>query len=108
MEETFILKKGEVLEKVAITEAVSEGKCIARVNSFVIFIQGGIPGDVADIRIDKVKSSYAEGSVVKILTASPQRVTPFCEHFGNCGGCSWQHMTYETQLAFKQKQVEDA
>jgi len=108
MEETVKLKRGDVLEKIVIADAVSEGKCIARAESLVIFITGGIPGDIADLRIDKVKSSYVEATVINIHEASPHRVIPFCEHFGNCGGCTWQHMTYEMQLQFKQKQVEDA
>src|SRR4051812_43665278 len=108
MEEVIKMKRGDVLEKVAIGEAVSEGKCITRVQSLVIFVSGGVPGDVADLRIDKVKSSFAEATVVRIHEASPQRVLPFCEHFSSCGGCTWQHMTYELQLQFKQKQVEDA
>lgn len=108
MEEIVKLKRGDILEKIVIAEAVSEGKCIARSQSLVIFISGGIPGDLADLRIDKVKSSFAEATVVKIHEASPNRVAPFCEHFSSCGGCTWQHMTYEMQLQFKQKQVEDA
>ncbi|MEO8086608.1 MAG: 23S rRNA (uracil(1939)-C(5))-methyltransferase RlmD [Bacteroidota bacterium] len=108
MEGTEKLKRGSILEKIEIAEAVSEGKSIARVDNMVVFIAGGVPGDVADLRIDKVKSNYAEARVVNIHTASPHRVEPFCEHFGSCGGCTWQHMTYEMQLQFKHKQVEDA
>ena len=108
MEGTVKLKRGDILESVVIGEAVSEGKCIARSQSLVIFIAGGVPGDIADLRIDKIKSSFAEATVVNIHEPSPHRVVPFCEHFGSCGGCTWQHMTYEMQLQFKQKQVEDA
>ena len=108
MEETEKVKRGSILEKVEIAEAVSEGKSIARVDNMVIFITGGVPGDIADLRIEKVKSNYAEARVVQVHRPSPHRVEPFCEHFGSCGGCTWQHMTYEMQLQFKQKQVEDA
>jgi 23S rRNA (uracil1939-C5)-methyltransferase len=108
MEQVVKLKRGDVLESIIIGEAVSEGKCIARSQSLVIFISGGVPGDIADLRIDKVKSSFVEATVVNLHEASPHRVVPFCEHFGSCGGCTWQHMSYEMQLQFKQKQVEDA
>ena len=86
---------------------VSEGKCLARVNNQVIFIDGAAPGDVADLRITRQKKNYAEAQATAIKVASPQRVTPFCEHFGMCGGCKWQHLAYESQLQFKHKQVED-
>lgn len=102
------IKRGSILEKIEITEAVSEGKSLARLDKFVIFITGGVPGDVADLKIEKVKSNFAEAKVVKVHQSSAHRVKPFCEHFGTCGGCIWQHMTYEMQLVFKQKQVEDA
>ncbi len=108
MEETVKLMRGSILEKIEIADAVSEGKSIARVENRVIFITGGVPGDVVDLKIDKVKSNYADAKVIHIHRASPHRITPFCSHFGNCGGCTWQHMTYEMQLHYKQKQVEDA
>ena len=108
MEGTEKLKRGSILEKIEIAEAVSEGKTIARKDNMVIFIAGGVPGDIADLRIEKVKSSFAEARVVKIHKPSPHRIIPFCAHFGTCGGCTWQHMTYAMQLQYKQKQVEDA
>ena len=85
----------------------SEGKCVARVNGLVIFLEGGAPGDVVDARLTKIKSSFLEGKVTAIKALSPHRSTPFCTHFGNCGGCSWQHIEYQTQLIYKQKQVAD-
>jgi len=85
----------------------SEGKCVARVNGLVIFLEGGAPGDVVDARLTKIKSSFLEGKVTAIKALSPHRSTPFCVHFGNCGGCSWQHIEYQTQLIYKQKQVAD-
>jgi 23S rRNA (uracil1939-C5)-methyltransferase len=108
MEGTEKLKRGAILENIRIGEAVSEGKSIARVDNLVIFISGGVPGDLADLKIEKTKSNYAEARVVHIRESSEHRVDPFCEHFGSCGGCTWQHMTYAMQLRFKQKQVEDA
>ena len=108
MEETGKLKRGSILEKIKIEDAASEGKTIVRVDNLVIFITGGVPGDVADLSIEKIKSNYAEARLVHLHSPSPYRIDPFCEHFGSCGGCTWQHMAYEKQLQYKQRQVEDA
>jgi 23S rRNA (uracil1939-C5)-methyltransferase len=71
------------------------------------FIQNAIPGDVVDIRLLKDKKSWAEGKVLRLVTPSEQRVEPFCQHFGICGGCKWQMLPYGQQLAYKQQQVQD-
>lgn len=101
------MKKGEVIENVKIDTMAAEGKCLARLNGQVIFIQGGAPGDVVDVELTKIKTSFLEGRVKNIHQYSPARTTPFCVHFGLCGGCSWQHISYETQLQYKQQQVID-
>ena len=86
----------------------AEGKSLARVNGKVIFAEGTIPGDVVDIRLKKNKKDWAEGVPVHFHQYSPERVTPFCQHFGICGGCQWQMLPYEKQLQYKQKQVADS
>ena len=73
----------------------------------VIFVPFGAPGDVVDIQLTRKKNSYAEGKAVHFHSYSPHRVEPFCQHFGVCGGCKWQHIPYEDQLKYKQKQVLD-
>ncbi len=85
----------------------AEGKSLSRVDGKVVFIEGAVPGDVVDVRLLKNKSDWAEGQTIRIKTLSPQRVTPFCAHFGICGGCQWQMLPYEQQLVYKQKQVTD-
>ena len=95
-------------EAVEITDVAAEGNSIARVNDMVVFIPYGVPGDVVDIKVDKKKKSYAEAHIEKVVTPSPIRVEPRCEHFGTCGGCRWQHLPYEFQLKCKQQQVKDA
>jgi 23S rRNA (uracil1939-C5)-methyltransferase len=101
------MKKGDVIEDIVVETMASEGKCVARVNGLVIFLDGGAPGDVVDARLTRIKSSFLEGKVTAIKSLSPQRTIPFCLHFGTCGGCSWQHIDYDTQLLYKQKQVTD-
>ena len=100
-------KKLPLLEKVEITDVATEGKAIARVNDFVVFVPWTAPGDIVDIQLTRKKSNYAEGKAVAFHQYSPIRSNPFCEHFGLCGGCKWQHLPYEEQLRFKQKQVYD-
>lgn len=99
--------KPEYLTAVAIERIAAEGKCIAKVNGQVIFVSGVAPGDVVDLRITKKKKNFLEAAPVHFHTYSAQRATPFCEHFSYCGGCKWQHITYENQLAYKQQEVID-
>ena len=82
------VKKGEITENLNISEASSEGSSIARIDNFVVFAEGGVPGDIADVMIFRKKKNYAEGRVVNIIKASEDRVEPFCTHFGSCGGCN--------------------
>ncbi len=102
------IKKNIFVENAEIVDISSEGKSVAKVDGMVIFVDGGVPGDIADVMITRKKNNYAEGHVVTLKIPSENRIEPKCEHFGYCGGCKWQHMTYDTQLVFKQKTVEDA
>ena len=104
-----------LLPSVEITGVAAEGKAITRVrlretdeSEIVVFIPYGAPGDIADIKIDKKKHSYAEGHIERLVTPSPIRVEPRCPHFTLCGGCKWQHLPYVRQLECKQQVVEDA
>jgi 23S rRNA (uracil1939-C5)-methyltransferase len=109
---TIILarKKKElpILEAVEITDVAAEGKALARVNEMVIFVPFVAPGDVVDLELHRRKRNYAEGRVMKFHSYSKNREVPFCQHFGVCGGCKWQHLPYVEQLRFKQQQVIDA
>lgn len=96
-----------LLEHITITDVAAEGKAIAKVDNLVIFVPYAVPGDVVDLQIRKKKHSYAEAEVVRIHSKSEQRVQPFCKHFGVCGGCKWQCLSYDDQLRYKQKQVVD-
>ncbi|NDK56672.1 23S rRNA (uracil(1939)-C(5))-methyltransferase RlmD [Pontibacter fetidus] len=100
-------KHFEILENIKIEEMVAEGKCLARHNNLVIFVGGVAPGDVVDLRVTKKKKSFMEAVPVQFREYSELRVQPFCEHFGICGGCKWQHIGYDTQLYYKEKQVKD-
>ncbi len=101
-------KELPVIESLEILSVGAEGKAVARHDDLVVFVPYAAPGDVADVKIDKKKHSYAEGHIERMVKPSPLRVEPFCEHFGVCGGCRWQHLPYQEQLKAKQQQVEDA
>ncbi len=95
------------LTQIEITDAGAEGKAIGHHDGKVIFVTNAVPGDIADVQITRSKKSFMEGKAVHFHTLSDKRATPFCEHFGFCGGCKWQHLQYEQQLFYKQKQVID-
>ncbi|WP_076422362.1 23S rRNA (uracil(1939)-C(5))-methyltransferase RlmD [Pontibacter lucknowensis] len=97
----------EILENIRIEEMVAEGKCLARHENMVVFVGGVAPGDVVDLRVTRKKKSFMEAEAINFHSYSEVRVQPFCEHFGTCGGCKWQHIGYDTQLFYKQKQVQD-
>lgn len=102
-----LLKVGEkyTLELMDITHT---GEGVGRINNMIVFVEGVLPGDVAEIQIKNVKKTYAQGKLLKVVEASPERVTPECPYFGKCGGCQLCHMSYEGQLRVKSKMVMDA
>ncbi len=93
---------------VDITAMAAEGRCVARHEGQVIFVSGVAPGDRVDLRITKAQKNYLEAVPTAFHQFSEERVEPFCQHFGVCGGCKWQHIAYDAQLRHKQQQVEDA
>lgn len=97
-----------IIENVEIVDVAAEGKSIAKIDDMVVFIPYGAPGDIVDIKLDKKKKSFAEAHIERMVRPSEIRIEPFCEHFGVCGGCKWQHLPYDFQLKFKQQQVVDA
>ncbi len=90
-----------------VEDYAAEGKSLARHNGKVVFIENVVPGDIVDIRLTRNKKDWAEGVVTRFREYSKERVTPFCSHFGVCGGCQWQMLPYPLQLQYKQKQVTD-
>jgi len=98
----------QVFENVSIIDIAEEGRGIGKTEELVLFIDKAVPGDIADVELYRKKKNFGEGKIIALKKASEHRTTPFCEHFGTCGGCKWQHMTYDAQLQFKQKSVFDA
>ena len=97
--------KNLVLEKVLVEDYAAEGKALGKIDGKVVFISGAVPGDIVDVRLSKNKKDWAEGKAVYFHHYSADRVVPFCEHFGVCGGCKWQMLPYEKQLQYKQNET---
>jgi 23S rRNA (uracil1939-C5)-methyltransferase len=98
----------QVFEKVEVIDAGAKGKTVGKApDGRVIFMTNTVPGDVVDVQTTKKRKAYFEGNAINFHSYSDKRVEPLCEHFGVCGGCKWQHMGYEHQLFYKQKEVEN-
>ncbi len=93
------------MENLLVTGYAAEGKSLARHEGKVIFMENAVPGDIVTVRLIKNKKDWAEAQVIRITGFSPERIQPFCRHFGICGGCQWQMLPYEKQLEYKQDQV---
>src|SRR5262245_65259227 len=84
------------------------GNGVGRLNGFVVFVRRGLPGDVVRARVTKVKKNHAEAIATEVVEAGAPRVDAPCEHYPACGGCRFQDLAYEAQIAAKHDQVEDA
>ncbi|NLK98641.1 MAG: 23S rRNA (uracil(1939)-C(5))-methyltransferase RlmD [Epulopiscium sp.] len=93
--------------EMTIEDIGSKGEGIGKINDFTVFVEGGLPGDKIEVRIVKVKKTYGYGKLIRIIEASPMRVTPLCPYAKRCGGCQIQHFDYQAQLDFKRKKVAD-
>lgn len=101
-------KPDRIFENVSIIDIAEEGRGVGKTDELVLFVEKAVPGDVADVLVYRSKKNFGEGRIINLQKPSEHRTQPFCEHFGTCGGCKWQHMTYAAQLQFKQKSVADA
>lgn len=99
-------KENIVFENVAIIDAGAKGVSVAKApEGQVIFVPNVVPGDVVDVKTFKKRKSYFEGKAIRFHQYSQDRVEPVCQHFGDCGGCKWQNMTYDKQLFYKNQEV---
>jgi tRNA/tmRNA/rRNA uracil-C5-methylase (TrmA/RlmC/RlmD family) len=93
--------------KLRIEDVAFGGDGVARLDDFVVFVPFVIRGEEVEAEITEVKKRFARGKLLRVLSASVERVEPACVYFGACGGCQYQHMAYEAQLRVKHKQVAD-
>jgi 23S rRNA (uracil1939-C5)-methyltransferase len=96
------------LAALEIIDIAEEGKGVGKAEDMVIFVEKAVPGDIVDVLITRKKKNFAEATIDKFIKSSDFRESPFCSHFGTCGGCKWQHMAYAAQLQYKQQSVESA
>src|SRR5262245_39122995 len=99
-------RRGEVLD-LTVDDLAFGGEGVGRVQGYVVFVRGALPGDRLRIRIVEARSRFGRGVIESIEAPSPDRVNAPCAYFGRCGGCRLQHLSYAAQLAFKEKQVRD-
>lgn len=97
-----------IIPNLSIIDIAEEGKGVGKADELVVFVDKAVPGDVVDVRVVKKKKNFAEAVIEALHEKSEFRTDPFCQHFGTCGGCKWQHMEYSAQLKFKHKNVEAA
>ena len=95
-----------ILENITLISAGAKGVSVGRTEEGkTVLVKGAVPGDIVHARVKKSKSNYYEAEVEEFVMKSPFRVEPKCIHFGVCGGCKWQNLSYEKQLYFKQDEV---
>ncbi|HNR18901.1 MAG TPA: 23S rRNA (uracil(1939)-C(5))-methyltransferase RlmD [Bacteroidia bacterium] len=98
----------KIYTDILITDITEDGRGVARIDGQVMFVKDTVPGDMVAAKVYKKKRRFLEAELNVLLKPSLERISPLCAHFGNCGGCKWQHLKYENQLVFKEKQVKDA
>ena len=102
-------KPQPTIEKLTVEGIAQKGRGVGRTpDGQVVFVKGAIPGDIVGVTVQKRRRRHLEGKVSNIIKASPDRIEAVCDHFGVCGGCSWQHMSYEAQLRHKQTEINEA
>ena len=100
------LKLGDLIT-LTIHDLAFGGEGVGRIDEFVVFVPFVIPGETVEAEITEVKKNFARAKLLRVVTPSPERVTPECRYFGGCGGCQYQHIDYPAQLRFKRKQIAD-
>lgn len=101
------VKKHDTVE-LTVDSLAFGGNGVARVDGFVVFVRGALPGDRVRAEVTRVRRGYGEATAVEVLERGPNRVEPRCPHAGSCGGCRFQDLEYEAQVAAKEDQVRDS
>lgn len=101
-------KNFPVIEALPIVDAGAEGMAVGRHNDMVVFVPWAAPGDVVKVQVTRKRKKYLEARLLEVVKPSEQRTQPWCQHFGICGGCRWQHLDYSWQLHYKAKWIKNA
>ncbi len=100
------MKKGQVFEGV-IEKVAFPNKGHITVDGKTVIVKNGVPGQKVRFSVNKVRSGRAEGRILEVLEKSPLECEPVCPHFADCGGCTYQNLSYEEQLHLKETQVKE-
>ena len=100
------IKRGQIVE-LEIEKFADKGKSLARLDGYVIFVEGAVPGDTVKAYVHRAKKNYAEAKLDTLVEPSDMRTEPRCRYADECGGCKWQHVQYEAQLEAKRQSVEE-
>jgi len=92
---------------VVIADIAFGGEGVARADDFVVFVPFVLPGESVEVEIREVRKTFARAKLLRVLKPAPERVTPQCRYFTDCGGCQYQHIDYPAQLRLKHKQITD-
>ena len=101
------MKKGSIIT-IELEKFADRGKSLARMDGYVVFVAGAVPGDTVKARVFKKRKKFAEAALLEVVTPSPLRTEAKCSYFLTCGGCKWQHVNYDSQLEAKTQSVKDA
>ena len=94
--------------KIRIEKIAFGGEGVGRIDNLVVFVPFTVPDDELEVEITRCKKRFARGKILKIINASPLRIKPLCKYYAKCGGCCYQHISYDQQLEIKKRQVEEA
>src|SRR5690554_20268 len=100
------INKGDLIE-IELVDLANGGDCVGRYEGLAVFVPGGVPGELVQIKIIEKKKSYARGEIQEVLKEASERIKPECPVFGACGGCQLLHIDYKKQLEYKRKMVKD-
>ncbi len=100
------VEKNEIID-VQIEDLTHDGAGVAKVDGYALFIPKALPGEMVKVKVVKTKKGYGFARILETIEESPNRTEPPCPIYNQCGGCQLQHMSYEAQLQYKQKQIQD-
>lgn len=100
------VQKGDIVH-VTVADLTHEGKGVAKIDGYPLFIEGVLPGETGDIKVTKLNKGYGFARLIRLEQASEERVEPPCPVYDECGGCQMQHLSYEGQMNMKYSQVRN-
>ena len=102
------ISSNKILENCEVIDIADKGQSVAKSKSGeIVFLENAVPGDIVDVIVHRKRKGTFIGKILKFNLKSKERIKPICEHFGVCGGCKWQNMSYKSQLYYKERKVHE-